>query len=37
MHLGVLVKYVWIFVQFGLYIIQNVLVRDLTKRKKKEK
>lgn len=35
MHLGVVVKYPWIFMQFGLCIIQNVLFRDLTKINKK--
>lgn len=33
MHLGIVAKYPWIFVQFGLCIIQYVLLRDLTRRK----
>lgn len=35
MHLGIVAKYPWIFVQFGLCIIQNELLRDFTKRKRK--
>lgn len=35
MHLGIVAKYPWIFVQFGLCIIQNALLRDLTRRKRK--
>lgn len=35
MHLGIVAKYPWIFVQFGLRIIQYALLRNLTRRKRK--
>lgn len=37
MYLVFVAKCPWIFVQFGLSIIQNVMVWDLTKRKKLKK